>query len=199
MFGAFINSDEFIASLHAGVITAFELLWIEGARNVIPFLRSAGFADPEDIWQDCWVKLFRTNCRGYDRSEGEFPEWLLTVAKNRGRDRERKKKRSRTGSIEDIPEQLFAVTDENGSGDHNRVALLDEVLGRLDPDDREIIRLGCELGLKSPEMALRFGSSRVAIRKRKSRLLRKLKRQILRLEDNELRRTRQQTTGRDSP
>src|SRR5436190_1778130 len=111
MFGAFINDDEFIASLQTGVTAAFELLWIEGVRNVIPFLRSAGFDDPEDIWQDCWLRLFKANCRGYDPSKS-FPKWLLTVAKNRGRDRERKEKRSRTGPVEDTPELLFTVTDE---------------------------------------------------------------------------------------
>jgi RNA polymerase sigma factor (sigma-70 family) len=205
MFEAIIDSKQSTKKLKAGNPKAFEFLWKEGSANVVPFLRWAGFQEPEDTWQDLWLELKRTKCKGYDPDEGEFSKWLLTVAKNFARDREEERRRW-PESIEDIVEPSIehAFDEENNGGSQRRLELLKRAMkslrkgGSLNEIDRTVLRLRFRRRLKSPEIARELGSTNAAIRQRYSRTLRKLKREILRLENNELQRSRKQPAGTDS-
>ena len=205
MFEAIIDSRQFIKKLKAGNDEAFLFLWKEGIANVVPFLRWARFHDPEDVWQDLWLKLKQTKCKGYDPDEGEFSKWLLTVAKNFARNRE-EARRSWPESIEHIQDPSIELTfdEENNGGNQKRHKWLKQAIrslrksGSLKEIDCEVLRLRFRRRLKSPEIARRLGSTDTAIRQRLSRILRKLKREILRLENDELRRSHKQPVGTDS-
>ena len=205
MFEAIVDSSQFIKKLKAGNREALEFLWKEGSANVVPFLRWLGFQEPEDIWQDLWLKLRRTKCKGYYPEEGEFSKWLLTVAKNFARDCE-KEQGDWPECIDDIPEPSVEPTidEENNGGNQKRHQWLKQAIrslrksGSLKEIDCKVLQLRFRLRLKSPEIARRLGSTNAAIRQRYSRILRKLKREILRLENNEIQRSRKQPVGTDS-
>lgn len=203
MFKAIINSKRFFRRLQSGNAKAFEILWKEGVNNVIPFLRSCGFDDPEDLWQDCWLYLKLTRCSEYKPAAGEFSKWLPTVAKNRARDREREKRRWPTVPIEVVENNLrFSIAsvfeDENKSGYQENAKLLEQTLESLKQSDQELLWLRFSLDLKSPAIAQTLGATSVAIRQRLSRLLRRLKKEIERLKNDELRRSHKRPAGADS-
>lgn len=211
MFEAAVDSEDFINRLKAGDEEAFKFLWIEGKRNVIRFLWWAKFRDAEDLWQDLWLDLNLTKCAAYELTEGEeFSKWLLTVAKNRARERERNRSRWPIAPIADIEDledllqlrSLLAIEvgtpEQNNGGNQKRAEMLAQVLESLTEDEHELLHLKIDLGLKSPEIARRLGATSSAVRKRQSRLLRKLKKEILRLEDDELRRSHKDVTRGDS-
>lgn len=205
MFEAIIDSRQFIKKLKAGNDEAFLFLWKEGVANVVPFLRWARFHEAEDVWQDLWLSLEEDKCEGYDLGEGKLSEWLLTVAKNFARDREQELRRW-SESIEDIQDPSFdpRLNEENNGGNQKRHKWLKQAIrslrksGSLKEIDCEVLRLRFRRRLKSPEIARRLGSTDTAIRQRLSRILRKLKREILRLENDELRRSHKQPAGTDS-
>jgi RNA polymerase sigma factor (sigma-70 family) len=199
MFGAIINTVRFVNKLRAGNAEAYERLWTEGVKNVIPFLRWARFGEPEDLWQDLWLILRKNKCAGYDPAGGNFSSWLLTVAKNFARERERER-RSWSESIEGIaetPTESITNYEKNG-GNQDRVELLNLVLDSLDDSEHELLWLKFDLRLKSREIARRLGCTCAAIRQRLSRLLRRLKEQILEIEKNELRRSHKHSSRGDS-
>ncbi|HWN11964.1 MAG TPA: sigma-70 family RNA polymerase sigma factor [Pyrinomonadaceae bacterium] len=202
MFEAIIDDKRFFKRLRSGNAKAFELLWKEGAKNVIPFLRSGEFDHAEDLWQDCWLHLASTRCSEYKPTACQFSAWLLSVAKNRARDRERKKRRWKTVPIEVIENTLMfsiasAFDDENKSGYQENAELLEQTLETLKQSDRELLWLRFDLGLKSPAIAETLGATSVAIRQRLSRILRRLKKEIESQKD-ELRRPHKQPAGADS-
>ena len=205
MFEAIIDSSQFIKKLKAGNRETFAFLWKEGMANVVPFLRWARFHEAEDIWQDLWLILKRTKCAGYDPAEGQFSKWLLTVAKNFARDCEQERGRW-PESIEDVQEPSFEprLDEENRGGNQKRHQWLKKAIrslrkgGSLKEIDCQVLRLRFHKCLKWPEIARRLESTNTAIRQRYSRILRKLKREILRLENDELRRSHKQPIGTDS-
>ena len=204
MFEAIIDSVQFIEKLKAGNREAFILLWQQGILNVVPFLRWARFHEAEDVWQDLWLILKRTKCADYDPAEGRFSIWLLTVAKNLARDGE--KQRGREEPIEDGHEPSFTPTfdQEDNGGNQKRHQWLNQAIrslrksGSLKEIDCKMLRLRFQKSLTWSDIARRLGSTSTAIRQRYSRMLRKLKQEILRLENDELRRSLKQPVGTDS-
>jgi RNA polymerase sigma-70 factor (ECF subfamily) len=198
MFGAIINSKEFVGSLQAGEEKAFELLCEEGVTNVVPLLRSLRLYEPEDAWHDTWLELKATNCSGYDPSRGDFSQWVLLRATKRARDNQREMLRWQ--SSEDVYDLASpeSDTEENESGNQERVELLKQASKTLKKEERKLLWLKYDLGLKSPAIAKRLGTTRVAVRKRISRVLKRLRQEIERLREDELRRPIEEPFGPDS-
>ena len=198
MFGAIINSKEFVGSLQNGEAKAFELLFEEGVNNVVPLLRSLHLYEPEDAWHDTWLELKLTNCFGYDPSRGDFSDWVSMRATNRARDNRREMLRWR--SSEDVYDLASpeSDTEENESGNQEKVELLKQASRTLKKDEQKLLWLRYGLGRKSPAIAKQLGTTSVTVRKRISRALKRLRQEIERLREDELRRPVKRPSGADS-
>ena len=198
MFGAIINSKEFLARLLAGEAKAWVLLHEEGISNVVPLLRSLRLYEPEDAWHDTWLEIRLTNCFGYDPSRGDFSDWVLMRATNRARDNQRQMLRWR--SSEDVSDRASqeSDTEQNESGHREKVELLEQASRTLKKDEQKLLWLRYGLGRKSPAIAKQLGTTSVAVRKRISRALKRLRQEIERLREDELRRTIKGPSGADS-
>jgi RNA polymerase sigma factor (sigma-70 family) len=198
MFGPTINSKEFLARLLAGEAKAWDLLYEQGVNNVVPLLRSLRLCEPEDAWHDTWLELKATNCYGYDPSLGEFSDWVLMRATNRARDNQREILRWR--SSEDVDDLASPESDKekNESGDQEKVELLKQASRTLKKDEQKLLWLRYALGRKSPAIAKQLGTTSVTVRKRISRALKRLRQEIERLREDELRRPVKGPSGADS-
>jgi RNA polymerase sigma factor (sigma-70 family) len=198
MFGPIINSKEFLGRLLAGEAKAWELLYEEGVNNVIPLLRSQRLYEPEDAWQNFWLELKLRKCFGYDPSRGKLSNWILLRATSRARDNQREERRwFPLDDISDLASEE-SNTEENESGHQKKVELLKQASGTLKKDEQKLLWLRYGLGRKSPAIAKQLGTTSVTVRKRISRALKRLRQEIERLREDELRRPIKEPPGADS-
>ena len=62
-------------------------LYILYHKPILKFFRRLGFADPDDLTQDLFLRILEKNLIDYpDRERGRFRSWLKTVARNVARD-----------------------------------------------------------------------------------------------------------------
>jgi RNA polymerase sigma-70 factor (ECF subfamily) len=112
--------------------------------------------EAEDLTQEVFVKVYQSLDR-FAETEGSFPAWLMTVARNQAIDHYRRRKEERHRKADD-PEVLdFAASREEGQERalerHERVALVHRGLRALPQDLREPLIL-CDLqGLPYEEAA----------------------------------------------
>ena len=106
----------------------------------------------------------------------------------------------RLRSSDDVSDQASqeSDTEENESGQQEKVELLEQASRTLKKDEQRLLRLKYDLGLKSPVIAKRLGTTSVAVRKRISRVLKRLRQEIERLREDELRRPIKGPSGADS-
>ena len=199
MFEEIVDSKEFFNRLQSGDETAFKFLYEQGLKNVVPFLASQQFYDPEDAWHDCWIELNESTCSDYDPAEGKLSNWILAYALNHARNLQKKRRRWKETSIDDEPD--FAPkdvsTEENKGGQHKKAKLLKQASRAVGKNEYRLLWLRYGLGFKSPTIAKRFGTTSAVIRKRISRARQRLRKEIERLED-ELRRPAEEPSGADS-
>jgi RNA polymerase sigma factor (sigma-70 family) len=198
MFGPIINSKEFLARLLAGEAKAWDLLYEQGVNNVVPLCRSLRLYEPEDAWHYTWLDIRLTNCSGYDPSRGEFSNWIFLRATDRARDNQREALRFQP--IDDVSELASqeSDTEENESGHQEKMKLLKQASRTLKKDERKLLWLRYGLGRKSPAIAKQLGTTSVTVRKRISRALKRLRQEIERLREDELRRSIEGPSRADS-
>lgn len=119
-------------------------------------LQNVAFA--QEITQDVFMKLWSKSER-FDSSKGKFTSWLLTVTRNASIDRIRREQKHN-------PEALFAdfgdrLRDEISSphliSALERTILINSMLKRLPPEQRQVIELAFFRGCTQQEIANRLG------------------------------------------
>lgn len=136
--------------------------------------RTASVDDAEDVVADTFAVVWR---RLDDVPAGEAAvPWVYGVARRclanhyRGRNRRRR-----------LTERLAAETPRSDGGDDADYAGVHEALGRLRPDDREILTLAAWDGLGNAEIATVLGSSPSSVAVRAHRARRRLARELARM------------------
>lgn len=132
--------------------------------------RLAGSLDGDDIAQDAWLSV--------DGSQSRSQPWQYGVVRNRWRMRVRSETRRRLRERE-----VGAITTDRQEDDPERVAMrrhvartLRELLGELEPVDREIVVLRhCE-GWSAPEISRELELPAATVRTRLRRALQALRR-----------------------
>jgi RNA polymerase sigma-70 factor (ECF subfamily) len=118
-------------------------------------------------WDHAWRKLRSVRDPGHVRS------WLVTIAANEARQLVRRQRRRTVVEIEVGHESGGPTTDESAS----RVDLAN-ALGRLSPEDRELVALRYVVGLDATEIATIRGGSPSGTRARLGRVLTRLRREL---------------------
>jgi RNA polymerase sigma-70 factor (ECF subfamily) len=154
---------------------AFAAFYERSARSLWAYLaRTSG--DPtlaEDIMQESYVRfLCLANPPSY-LAEGEIAcrRYLFRIATNLLRDHWR---RPHAASIEDMPENLFARTDEQASSDSQMI--LGPALAGMRPRDRQLLWLAHAEGYSHREIAEITGLASTSIRLMLFRARRKISR-----------------------
>jgi RNA polymerase sigma-70 factor, ECF subfamily len=142
---------------------AFAAFYERSARSLLAYLaRTSG--DPalaEDIMQESYVRfLCLFNPPSY-LADGEVAcrRYLFKIATNLLRDHWR---RPRAASIEDMPENLFARTDEQAPSDSQMI--LGPALASMRPRDRQLLWLAHAEGYSHREIAEITGLATASIR-----------------------------------
>ena len=147
-----------LAAVANGDETAFEKLYAATSAKlygvVLRILRRPGLAD--EVMQETYLKIWNGAAQ-FDASRASPITWMVAIARNRAIDLVRKKA---DVSVEDMPDALELAADvpdplaaRERSEDVRR--LLD-CLGRLDPEQRQLVLLAYYDGLSRELLAARF-------------------------------------------
>ena len=118
-------------------------------------------------WNHAWRKLSNI------RDAGRVRSWLVAIAANEARQLVRRQVRRSVVEIQVAPDQAAPTTDQSVG----RVDLAN-ALGRLSPEDRELLALRYVVGLDATEIATLRRNSASGTRARLARVLARLRKEL---------------------
>ena len=142
--------------------------------------------DAEEVTQDALVKAFQSLHR-FDAEKASFRTWLLRIAYHTALKRLRHESRKRWVRTEIGPEELHDLdTDELLNDTTNqRIALLQQAVSQLAPDDQMLLSLHYQDGHPLREIAYIVDRTDIYLRSRLQWLRKKIHQTIINLEHNE--------------
>jgi len=161
-----------LCSRYAGRVFAMAVVRVrdrEWARELV-----------DDVLLAVITALRRGTVLDTERLGGFVHGTTVNMVNNQGRARAR---RPRLGSIDEI---TLAVDHAEGIERDSDLRLLGRCLGRLTPQEQQILELSLVEGLKPGEIAARFGISPEVVRQQKTRALKRLKDKLNQLSRNPL-------------
>ncbi|HML50438.1 MAG TPA: RNA polymerase sigma factor [Propionicimonas sp.] len=170
---------EVLRAASDGVEGAWSELYREFAPQLLRFLRAQGATDPEDLLGDCFVQIVR-KLGDFSGDETGFRTWVFLIARNRLVDEWRRADRRPTVLRADplvaasTPATIVPGADEAAIGR----AGLDEILGRLTPDQRAVISLRFVDRFSLAETAEILGRSEGSVKLLQHRAIRALRRDL---------------------
>ena len=147
-----------LAAVADGDETAFEELYAATSAKlygvVLRILRRAELAD--EVMQESYLKIWNS-AEQFDASLASPITWMVAIARNRAIDVARKKT---DVSVEPIPDTLELAADipdplAARERSEEMTRLLD-CLGRLEPEQRQLVLLAYYDGLSREQLAVRF-------------------------------------------
>ena len=142
--------------------------------------------DAEEVTQDALVKAFQSLHR-FDAEKASFRTWLLRIAYHTALKRLRHESRKRWVRTEIGPEELHDLdTDEllNDTTNQERLALLQQAVSQLAPDDQMLLSLHYQDGHPLREIAYIVDRTDIYLRSRLQWLRKKIHQTIINLEHN---------------
>ena len=160
---------------------AFEQLYDRYANilyaTAMKFLKED--ADAQDVVQDVFIQIW-DKAKLYDPAKGKPLTWALTLTRNRSIDRIRAIQR-RTRLRDDFEKETVVDESEgvrealSGVDASEKSQILRDAVGRLSPEQRNVIELAFFGGFTQSEIADRLGEPLGTIKARARRGLMKLK------------------------
>jgi RNA polymerase sigma-70 factor (ECF subfamily) len=158
---------------------ACQWLYESLAGRVAGYLRLHGADEPDDLTSEVFLRVF-DKLRGFAGDESGFRSWVFTIAHRLLVDEHRRTTR-RPQTVELSPR----VVESTPGGDVERDALgalgnrrTAAVLGRLKPDQRDVLTLRIVADLTVDDIAAVLGKSRGAVKSLQHRGLAALQRQL---------------------
>jgi RNA polymerase sigma-70 factor (ECF subfamily) len=139
------------------------------ASAVLGYLRGRGVADPEDVLGEVFLHVTRSLHR-FRGDEEDLRRWIFTIARNRAIDEHRRRSRRPQTDDRDVPD--LPVRERSEVIDPDLVA----ALGRLTPDQREVVALRFVADLSIEDVARITGRSDGAVKSMQLRALAQLAR-----------------------
>lgn len=167
-----------VIAAKAGDAQAFGVIYTEFLNPIFRFIRAQvrDQVEAEDLTQDVFVKAFSRLDQFVDKGYN-FSAWLYQIARTTVLDWYKKKKMV----IVDEPEEVFGKL-ESPHGNPLVLALnkekkveVEKALVKLSHTDREVLVLHYMNGLSHTEIAAALGLNEEAVRQRKSRGLKSLR------------------------
>jgi RNA polymerase sigma-70 factor, ECF subfamily len=162
-----------VARAQAGDNAAIHFLYVQFKDNVYGYVLSF-VRDPheaEDVTQHVFLKLLSV-IHKYQAREVPFASWLLRVARNVALDHLRQRRM--------IPcEEVYESTSEADDSGRDRRWGLEQALGALPEEQREVVVLRHLVGLTPGEIADRMGRTEASIHGLHHRARRAMRRELV--------------------
>lgn len=146
-----------VARAQRGNMEALHFIYVRYATDVLNYVRSLvrDHHEAEDITQNVFVKL-TTAIRKYEPRDVPFTAWILRVARNAALDHMRAKR--------SLPCEDVRVEDGDfGRIGHERRGDLQQALGQLPREQREVLILRHIVGLNPVEIARALGRTESSV------------------------------------
>lgn len=133
--------------------------------------------DAEEVYQDVFIKAFR-NIASYDASKASIATWLMRIAYHESLNFVRGRGVRKVPIAEFAPEAA-RVSDEEvdaffGKADEETVALIEQALGKISPDEQSLISMFYYEELSIKEIAYITDSVSATVASRLFRIRQKL-------------------------
>jgi RNA polymerase sigma factor (sigma-70 family) len=174
--------EEVLRAAQAGAGWAFARLNQSLAPAVAGYLRAQGADDPEDLTSEVFIKVL-LGCGSFAGGESQFRSWVFSVAHSRLVDARRAKTRTHDvhplddASVHDDGGSTSAAAEDEALG---RLATerATELLGRLSPDQRDVLALRLISQMSVDEVAVVLGKPPGAVKALQRRALATLRRRM---------------------
>jgi RNA polymerase sigma factor (sigma-70 family) len=152
MFG-----DDFPQVLAAARLGA-EWAWTALYRDLVPsvrgYVRARGAAEPDDILGEVFLQVVR-DLEGFEGGEREFRTWVFAIAHHRLVDARRREIRR---PVQAVPDRVLEDAGDIGDVEDDAIAGLTaarvrELVGRLSPEQQDVLLLRLFGDLTGPEIA----------------------------------------------
>lgn len=143
--------------------------YLRYAPAVLGYLRGQGVPDAEDVLSEVFLQVARSLPR-FRGSDDEVRPWVFTIARHRAIDDHRRRRRRPAPTDAAVPD----VADQPAPEAPDPALL--RALGRLTPDQREVITLRFVADLSLDDVAAITGRSAGAVKSMQHRALEQLAR-----------------------
>ena len=168
-----------LAAACAGGEWAWRELYGAVAPQLTRYLSARGVPDPDDVVGETFVKVVRY-LDGFEGDEAAFRTWVFTIGRNLVVDDLRKRSR-RPVDVASDERLLKAAPSGDVEDDAMRdlaTAHVEDVLGHLSVDQRDVLLLRILGGLTIGEIALVVGKKEGAVKMLQARGLAAIRKQI---------------------
>jgi RNA polymerase sigma-70 factor (ECF subfamily) len=163
--------DQLLEAVREGEDWAVAELWRDLHPRLLAYFRAAEAGAAEDLAADTWVDVARSLHR-FDGGEADFRRFAFTIARRRLSDHRRRRFRRRTDPVATETMADRAGADDPSAAVLGRASL--EVIGRLPPEQAEVVLLRVVAGLSAEEVGAIVKKSPGAVRVIQHRALRRL-------------------------
>jgi RNA polymerase sigma factor (sigma-70 family) len=173
-----------IAAARSGAEWAWATLYRELAPSIRGYLRFRGAEEPDDLLGEVFLQLVR-DLDDFDGNEREFRAWVFTVTHHRLLDARRRHVRR---PVHAVPDLLLELEGDVGNVEDEALTELTlsrvrELVGRLSPEQQDVVLLRLFGELTVPEVAgivgKRVGAVKAALRRGLATLRREISREAV--------------------
>ena len=168
-----------LAAACAGGEWAWRELYDAIAPQLTRYLSARGVPEPDDVVGETFVRVVRY-IDGFDGDEAAFRTWVFTIGRNLVVDDLRKRARRPVDAVTD--DQLVAAAPRGDTEDDAMrdlaVAHVEEILGHLSVDQRDVLLLRILGGLTIGEIAQVVGKKEGAVKMLQARGLASIRAKI---------------------
>jgi RNA polymerase sigma factor (sigma-70 family) len=170
---------QILAAARTGADWAWIVLYEDLSPSVRGYLRARGATDPDDLLGEVFLQLVR-DLESFEGAEREFRTWVFTIVHHRLLDARRRDVRRPVGGASDgVLERAGDVGDvEDEAMTGLTVRRVRELVGRLAPDQQDVLLLRLFGELTMPEIAAIVGKRTGAVKALLRRGLASLRREI---------------------
>jgi RNA polymerase sigma factor (sigma-70 family) len=168
-----------LAAACAGGEWAWRELYVAVAPQLTRYVRARGVPEPDDVVGETFVKVVRY-IDGFDGDEAAFRTWVFTIGRNLVVDNLRKRSRR---PVDVTPDEQLVNAAPRGDAEDDAMqdlatAHVEDVLGHLSVDQRDVLLLRILGGLTIGEIALVVGKKEGAVKMLQARGLAAIRKQI---------------------
>jgi RNA polymerase sigma-70 factor (ECF subfamily) len=168
MFGE--DFPQVLAAARLGAEWAWTAVYLDLVPSVRGYVRARGAAEPDDVVGEVFLQVVRDLGR-FEGGEREFRTWLFTIAHHRLLDARRREIRR---PVHLAPDRLLEDAGDVGDVEDDAIAGLTvarvrELVGRLSPEQQDVLLLRLFGDLTTPEIAAivgkRAGAAKALLRR----------------------------------
>ena len=148
------QDSNIIAGIRSGDQRALKLLYNKYSKALLGVIMRIveDNETAEDLLQDAFVKIWQ-NFHTYDENKGRIYTWMLNIARNLAIDKIRSPKFSEGKKIRDIEDSVNKIDASNNIKYEPDHIGIDQVVGKLRPEYKEVIDLVYFFGYSQSEAA----------------------------------------------